>query len=178
MFRYCHCFVSLSVLALLAAGCGSPQSDNQQQKSASSDKAAKSPAGTDESQPHEHAHDDVLFWQREGIEHEGALVSLGHHGAHIHAGEEIEPAVSVTRDGQPVADAQVSFSLVDQQGSNVVGPIAATYEPPTEAEPAHYAMAKLLVPGDVTRITIRYRVELSGGEPLVRDVTVPVEKHE
>jgi hypothetical protein len=176
MFRSHLVRLLATVLPLIAlSACGAPDQDN---KSSSTDKQGKTPAGSDKAQPHVHAHDDVLFWQREGIEHEDALVSLGHHGAHIHAGEELEPAVSVTRDGQPVADARVWFSLVDQQGNEAAGPAAATYEPPTDEEPAHYAMAKLLVPGDAARIAIRYRVELSGGEAMVRDVTVPVEKHE
>jgi len=175
MLRSHICFLPLLLLPLVLAGCGAPDSAN---KPLPDNQQGKTPAGAGKAQPHVHAHDDALFWQREGIEHDGALVSLGHHGAHIHAGEELEPAVSVTRDGQPVADARVSFSLVDQQGGEVAGPAAATYEPPTDEEPAHYAMAKLLVPGDAARITIRYGVELSGGEPLVRDVTVPVEKHE
>ncbi len=164
------------VLPLIAlSACGAPNSGN---KSSSDDKKGKGPAAGDKAQPHTHSHDDVLFWQRDGIEHEGALVSLGHHGTHIHGGEEIEPAVSVARDGEPVADAHVSFSLVDAQGSEVAGPEMAIYEPPTAEEPAHYAQAKLLVPGDVKRITIRYRIELPDGGPLVRDVAVPVEQHD
>ncbi len=61
---------------------------------------------------HKHTGDDAFVWRLRDVEEAGFTISLGHHGKHLHAGETVEPAVSITRDGQPVDDAKVFNSLV------------------------------------------------------------------
>ena len=128
---------------------------------------------------HVHEGDDVLFWQREGIEAHGYELRLGHHGINIHAGHRLEPAVSITRSGEPVADAQVFNSLVSRDGQQVlVAEVATVYEPPTAEEEAHYAQGGLDVPEGIVRVTIRYRIVLPDGTgEETYDVSVVVEDH-
>lgn len=125
---------------------------------------------------HEHSHsgDDALIWRLD-VDHVGYAIRLGHHGEHLHAGEEVEPAIGITRDGKPVHDAKVFNALVAEDEKTVTAKEAPTvYEPPTAEEPAHYAQGALTIPGDAKRIIIRYRIRLPGG---TGDVTynVPVD---
>ncbi|MEE3218830.1 MAG: hypothetical protein VX257_01130 [Planctomycetota bacterium] len=79
----------------------------------------------------------------------------------IHAGEELEPAVSIVLDGKPVADAEVFVSLLAEDGMEVLATEAKTeYEEESAEEPAHYAGAHLDVPADAERVMIRYRIVL------------------
>ncbi len=128
---------------------------------------------------HAHEGDDVLFWQREGIEAHGYELRLGHHGINIHAGHRLEPAVSITRGGEPVADAQVFNSLVSSDGQQVLAAeVATVYEPTTDEEPAHYAQGGLDVPEGIDRVTIHYRVVFPGDTGEVSyDVSVMLEDH-
>lgn len=114
---------------------------------------------------HSHTGDDALTWRREGIRHQGYQFALGHHGEDLHAGHAVEPAVGITRDGKPVADAQVFNSLLAADGQTVLAKESRTvYEPPTADEPAHYAQGNLTVPRDVDRLVIRYRIVLPRGD--------------
>lgn len=125
---------------------------------------------------HKHAGDDALIWRRD-VEHAGFAIRLGHHSKHLHAGEPVEPAISMTRDGKPVSNAKVFNSLVANDGKSVVAKeVATVYEPPTKDEPAHYAQGTLTIPKDVQRIVIRYRIVLpnDAGE-VTYDVPVNVE---
>lgn len=149
-------------------------------------KPASTTAGTDEhaehegEDGHEHSHDegDELFWHRAELEHEGYVISLGQHGAHVHTGHASEPAVMITKDGQPVADAQVFITLLDEAGGTVLTEEAATiYEPATAAEPAHYAQAEVKVPKDAKNVTLRYRLVLPGASDFQQDVLVATETH-
>ena len=128
---------------------------------------------------HAHEGDDVLFWQREGIEAHGFEIQLGHHGISINAGHRLEAAVSITRSGEPVADAQVFNSLVSRDGQQVLAAeVATVYEPLTAEEPAHYAQGGLDVPEGIDRVTIHYRIVLPGDAGEVSyDVSVVVEDH-
>ncbi|MCA9270667.1 MAG: hypothetical protein KDA41_19430, partial [Planctomycetales bacterium] len=110
---------------------------------------------------HSHDEDHSLFWQRKDVEHDGYLISLGHHGAHFDAGDAGEPAVMIEKDGQPAADAKVYVTLLDDAGASVITAEQPTiYEPATAAEPAHYAQAEVQVPEGAKMVTVRYRVEL------------------
>lgn len=127
---------------------------------------------------HGHAHgaDDALVWEGKPVEHAGATIQLGHHGQHLHAGEEVEPAVSITRDGKPVSNAKVFNALVSADGETVLAKEVPTiFEPTTEEEPAHYAQGALAIPKDIKQVIIRFRVELAGEEPKTFDVPVAVE---
>ncbi len=128
---------------------------------------------------HAHEGDDVLFWQREGIEAHGYELQLGHHGISVLAGHRLEPAISIIRGGEPVADAQVFNSLVSKDGQqSLAAEVATVYEPTTAEEPAHYAQGGLDVPEEIDRVTIRYRIVLPGGAGEVTyDVSVVVEDH-
>ncbi len=161
------------VAVALTAGCNDGASDPP-----AADVAADV-AGADASEAHAHDGDDVLFWEREGIEAEGYQIQLGHHGVNINAGHSVEPAVSISRDGEPVADAKVFNSLVSDDGQQVlVDEVATVYEPPTAEEPAHYAQGGLDVPQGLNRAVIRYRIVLPGeaGE-VTYNVKVAVQDH-
>lgn len=116
------------------------------------------------------------MWVEEGIEHAGAKIALGHHGEHVHAGHELESAVTIERDGEPVADAEVFNSLLSADGEVLVDEVATIYEPTTAEEPAHYAQGSLAVPSGVDKVTVRYRICLGdGSEELTKDVTLDVD---
>ena len=65
---------------------------------------------------HVHAGDDALVWRKK-LEAHGYLIQLGHHGNDLHAGTKCEPAVSVTKDGQDIADARVLNALLGEDGT-------------------------------------------------------------
>ncbi|MEQ8791709.1 MAG: hypothetical protein RIC55_35935 [Pirellulaceae bacterium] len=171
--RYRHLFVCGLLSLLCFAGCG-PQTDSAADDEASSDAAA------DAGDKHGHSHegDDQLFWQREDRKHAGCLISLGHHGVKLYQDHDVEPAVSIDREGQAVEDAEVFVSLLDGDQQTLVEESACVYEPPTEKEPAHYAQAKLAIPADIEQAVIRYRIEIPGAESFVYDVTVDVSSHD
>ncbi len=101
---------------------------------------------------------------------------LGHHGKHLHAGEEVEPAVSIMRDGKPVDDAKVFNALLSADGQTVLAEeVATVYEPTTEEEPAHYEQGALAIPKNVKKVVIRFRIVLAGEEAKTFDVSVNVE---
>lgn len=128
---------------------------------------------------HSHGDDDALIWQRADLEHEGYLISLGHHGEHLHAGDDVEPAVMITKEESPVADAMVFVTLLNAAGENVITEEqATTYEPPTDAEPAHYAQAIVKVPADATEVMLRYRIRFSEGGEFSQDVVIQTGTHE
>jgi hypothetical protein len=125
---------------------------------------------------HSHGEDDALVWEGEPKEHSGLVVKLGHHGKHLHAGEEVEPAVSITRDGEAVADAKVFNALFSADGkTELAKEVATVYEPTTAEEPAHYAQGALAIPKGVTSAVIRFRIVPSGAEAAAFDVLVTVE---
>jgi hypothetical protein len=130
--------------------------------------------GHDHAGGHHHEGDDTLVWQRQDIQHAGYVISLGHHSKVLHAGEPVEPAVSISRDGQPVSDAQVFNSLWSGDGKTALAEeVRTVYEPPTAEEPAHYAQGGLKIPSDATNVVIRYRIVLPAGAPVASyDVAV------
>jgi hypothetical protein len=129
-----------------------------------------------EGKPHTHGSDDALVWEGKPVEHAGTTLLLGHHGKHLHAGEEVEPAVSITRDGQPVTDAKVFNALLSADGETVlVKEVATVFEPTTEDEPAHYAQGALAIPKDVKKVVIRFRIVLAGADGATFDVPITVE---
>jgi hypothetical protein len=133
--------------------------------------------GHGHSHGHSHAGDDALIWRRDDIKHEGFDIQLGHHGKHLHAGKPVEPAVSITRNGKPVADAKVFNALVAADGkTELVGEVPTVYEPTTKDEPAHYAQGPLKVPEDSKSVIIRYRIVLPGDAGEVKeDVEIDIE---
>lgn len=65
----------------------------------------------------------------------------------LHAGEEVEPAVSITRNGEPVSDSRVFNALFSADGkTQLAKEVATVYEPTTAEEPAHYAQGTLAIP--------------------------------
>jgi hypothetical protein len=109
---------------------------------------------------HSHSGDDALVWRKELAE-QGYQIALGHHGQALHAGHEVEPAVQITREGQPVADARVFNALLAADGQTVFAEeVATVYEPPTSEEPAHYAQGPLQVPANAAQVVLRYRIVL------------------
>jgi hypothetical protein len=122
---------------------------------------------------HNHVEDsDILIWlQASSVG--GYEIALGHHGTALLAGSKVEPAVQVTRSGEPVADAKVFNSLLDADGNVVVEEVATVYEPPAGEEPAHYAQGTLTIPAGTREAKIRFRVVLpeNAGE---KTLDVPV----
>jgi hypothetical protein len=122
---------------------------------------------------HSHGDDDALVWVGEPRSHAGLEIKLGHHGKHLHAGEEVEPAVSITRDGKPVSDAKVFNSLMSADGATVLAKeVATVYEPTTADEPAHYAQGGLTIPKDAKEAVIRFRIVPAEGEAATFDVRI------
>ncbi len=155
----------------LASGCNKPPESTN---SSGGDGAAANTDGGKRG----HTHDDVLVWQRADLEYEGYVISLGHHGKQLFAGHEAEPAVMITKNREPVADAKVFVTLLDAAGEGVITDEQATvYEPATEEEPAHYAQASVEMPADATELTLRYRIELSEASEFTQDIIVQVSKH-
>lgn len=124
---------------------------------------------------HSHGGDDALVWEGEPKEHAGLVIKLGHHGKHLHAGEEVEPAVSITRDGEPVNDAKVFNALLSADGNELAKEVATVYEPATEEEAAHYAQGGLMIPAGSSEVIIRFRIVPAGGEAVEFDVPITVE---
>ncbi|MCG6156369.1 hypothetical protein [Rubinisphaera margarita] len=125
---------------------------------------------------HSHGVDDALVWEGEPETHAGMTILLGHHGQHLHAGEEVEPAVAITRDGQPVADAKVFNALINGEDKSVIAAeVPTVYEPETPEEPAHYAQGGLMIPAGAKNVMIRFRIVPAGAEPVTYDVPIAVE---
>ena len=160
--------VVFSWLIATVIGCG-PQQTTQPTNTTQNNNEKK----------HAHTGDDKLFWQSENDEHEGFVLQLGHHGTNVFAAHSVEPAVSIDKDGEPVGAAKVFVAMLDSESGEVIGEEAAMeFEPKTEEEPAHYAMAKFEVPKDVKSIDFRYRVEFSGDvAEFTKTITVPVDSH-
>ncbi|MBW3539057.1 MAG: hypothetical protein KY476_02190 [Planctomycetes bacterium] len=126
--------------------------------------------------PHSHAGDDALVWRKTESAPGGYEIRLGHHGKELHAGHEVEPAVGITRDGKPVANAKVFNALLASDFSTVLAEESATvYEPATEDEPAHYAQGTLKIPADVDRVVLSYRIALPDGPADGLAFTIPIE---
>ncbi len=122
--------------------------------------------------------DNALIWQRADLEHEGYVISLGHHGEQLYADHKAEPAVMITRDGEPVADAMVFVTLLDSAGEKVLTQEQATvYKLPTDAEPAYYSPTSVMLPADATEVTLRYRITFPEAGEFSQDVVIPVVKH-
>jgi hypothetical protein len=168
-------FLALPLVVLCGCG-GDPAAPSTSNPKADAHAAAAEDAHDDHG--HTHGAGDELFWQRRNLEHAGCRIDLGHHGVQIYGGHELEPAVAILRDGEPVDDAKVFVSLLDFEKLRVLAAEAGTiYEPPTAAEPAHYAQGPLQVPEGSPRAVLRYRIVLPDAEPFVYDVPVEVRKH-
>ncbi|MFN3159203.1 MAG: hypothetical protein ACE37I_07800 [Rubinisphaera brasiliensis] len=125
---------------------------------------------------HAHGEDDALVWKDTPKTHEGLRIILGHHGKHIHAGEELEPAVSITRDGKDVGDIQVFNSLLSSDGNAVLAQeVATVFEPETDDEIAHYAQGGLQIPAGARQVLVRFRIVPNGGEEVVYDLPIQLE---
>lgn len=125
---------------------------------------------------HSHAGDDALVW-REEVGEPDCRIALGHHGRALRAGHEVEPAVQITCEGRPVADARVFNALLGTDGRTVLAEeVSTVYEPPTDEEPAHYAQGSLQIPAGLRSVVIRYRIVLpEGGGERAFDLPVAVD---
>ena len=171
--------VSLQCVAILFVGLALTSGCNTSTDKPSADAGADG-AATDAAAGHGHSHegDDELIWQRADLEHEGYVISLGHRGKQLFAAHDAEPAVMITKDGEPVADAKVFVTLLDSAGETVItGKQATVFEPTTEEEPAHYAQAEVKLPSDGTEVTLRYQIEFPAGAEFTKDVVVQMSKH-
>jgi len=163
-FLRLHAALACAGLGLGMAGCApqAPKSSPVTSVEHDHDEAHAESAGRHD-HSHTHTGDDSLVWGRSDLQHAGFVIQLGHHSQTLHAGTSMEPAVSITRDGQPVGDAQVFNSLLASEGGAVLAAEAPTvYEPPTDDEPAHYAQGELAIPAGTTSGTIHFRIALPG----------------
>lgn len=120
--------------------------------------------------------DDSLVWEGEPKQHAGLTIKLGHHSKKLHAGKEVEPAVSITKDGEAVSDAKVFNSLFSADGkTELAKEIPTIYEPETPEEPAHYAQGELAIPQATKQLVIRFRIVPSDADEVTYDVAVSVE---
>jgi hypothetical protein len=126
-------------------------------------------------QAHSHGDDDALVWEGGPKEHAGLTIKLGHHGGHLHAGEEVEPAVSITRNGEAVSDARVFNALFSADGKELAKEVATVFEPTTKDEPAHYAQGALAIPSGLSKAIIRFRIVPAGADAVEFDLPVIVE---
>ena len=146
----------LGMMSLAAGACNSATDESAPEQA-----VTQTTNETEAEHGHSHEGDDELVWPREGLEHNGYTMNLGHHGVRILGGHDVEPAVAIQRDGIDVNDAEVFVSLISVEDKQVLAKeIGTIYEPKTDAEPAHYAQGKLLVPEGFERVIIRYRIKL------------------
>lgn len=125
---------------------------------------------------HAHGEDDALVWKGSPKTHADLRIVLGHHGKHLHAGEELEPAVSITRDGKGVGDINVFNSLLSSDGNVVLAQeVATVFEPETKEEIAHYAQGGLMIPAGAKQVIVRFRIVPNGGEEVVYDLPIRLE---
>lgn len=148
-----NAFLTLSLFGIVAvAGCQEERTTEVKPTEESESKKS-----------HSHSEDDILVWVQSDIEDGEFVISLGHHGVHFHGGDEIEPAVTITKNGEDVADAVVFNSLIAEDSETVVAEEKPTvFEPKTDVEPAHYAQGALLIPKDAEKYVIRFRIKLPG----------------
>jgi len=105
-------------------------------------------------------------------------LSYGYHGKHFHAGDTIEPAVSITKNGEDYSDTKctVQLALLDPGDASKVieqlpGKPEMNFEPKTEEEPAHYAQAELHIPNTAkVQCQLQFHVELEPGESVARTI--------
>jgi len=119
---------------------------------------------------------EPLAWIEKGIVHKGVEITLGHRGKSAGAERWVEPVVSITHEGEPVANAMVFNSLVSTDGSKVIGDeVATVYEPPSGKEPALYAQGKLKPPTGSWPCVVRFRIVLPDiEEQWTRDIEIPL----
>jgi hypothetical protein len=142
------------IVSVVVGACNSTTDE-----SASKQPAKKNANETEAEHGHSHTGGDELVWPKKDLEHAGYTLNLGHHGIRVLAGHDVEPAVSIQRDGTDVADAKVFISLISVEDEQVIAEEVSTiYEPKTDSEPAHYAQGKLSVPEGPGRVIIRYRI--------------------
>jgi len=119
------------------------------------------------------AADDALTWSK-AIKEQGYDISLGYHGSALLAGRKVEPAVQITRDGKPVADAKVFNALLEANGKTMLAEeVATVYEPPSSDEPSHYAQGPLKIPPGTREAVLRFRIVFPEGKG-ERTYDVPV----
>ena len=132
--------------------------------------------GSHEKDGHAHEEDNALVWHGDAREHGGLKIQLGHHGKHIHAGEAIEPAVSITRDGQPIDDAKVFNVLLSLDGEDIPSEeVATVFEPATKDKPAHYAHGSLAISKGVGKVVVRFRIVAPDADEVTFNLPLDVE---
>jgi hypothetical protein len=106
------------------------------------------------------APEDALTWSKV-LKEQGYDISLGYHGTNLLAGGKVEPAVQITRDGKPVADAKVFNALLETNGKTMLAEeVATVYKPPSSDEPSQYAHGALKIPPGTRDAVIRFRIIL------------------
>ncbi len=180
MLNVSKSLVSMATASLLIlAGCGGgAESEEAAPTNTSTASGGESDHSHTGGEGHEHSHgeDDALVWEGEPEMLGDMEIKLGHHALTLHAGSAVEPAVSITLNGEAVADAKVFNSLLDADGVTVLAEEVPTiYEPETPDEPAHYAQGELDIPAGLSAVVIRFRIVPADGDEATFDIQVPVE---
>jgi hypothetical protein len=116
-----------------------------------------------------------LIWIEKDIQHEGMTISLGYRGQAEEGERGVEPIATITRDGQPVANAMVFCSLLAADDQAMGDEAATLYEPPVGKEAGLYTPGKMKLPDKGSRCTVRFRIVLPESEQdWLRDVEIPL----
>lgn len=104
--------------------------------------------------------EEPIVWQKQLSEGE-FRISLGHFGVLLMAGDNVQPAMELTRGDQPVTDAKVFVTLLGEDAKTELAAETATaYQPPTATNAGHYGKGLLKIPPRTRQAVIRYRVVL------------------
>lgn len=170
-------YQTLFLLAALTSLCGCGRVDrNGTNGSPQGDPAANQPpASVDES----------VVWVERELSHAGATIAIGYRRDDSESGvPQIEPVVSIDRDGQTLANAMVFNQLLaagdgetdaDRAGDPAGDELATVYRQPASAQAAWYAGNTFELPGGAKRCTVRFRVVLPEAEPWTRDTEISLE---
>lgn len=101
-----------------------------------------------------------ITWLEEGNSFEGLTIAVGFRGILDPGGEELEPILAISKDGQPVADAMVfdQFAIAGEDGT-FNWEVPTVYEPSPDGKSGYYAQGKLKWPQS-SNLAVRYRVVL------------------
>ena len=101
---------------------------------------------------------DNITWLEEGRHFDSAAIGFGYRGQ-SEVGDWIEPAVAVTRGGNPVVDAMVFVQLVSPDGQSALSDeVATVFEPSSSGNRACYAQGKLQWPAEAQSVAVRVRI--------------------
>jgi hypothetical protein len=144
-------FLAIAGLLLAPIGC-------QDDQAATNPVQSGSPPTTDTVPQEEVA---SLVWVQSEIQEGDFVLALGHRGDDFKSGNTIEPAVTIMMGDVEVTSAVVHNSLLTADGETVLAEEQqSAFAPRTDDEPGHYAKGALMIPEEVKKLLIRFRIKL------------------